>query len=413
MRLQKWNVLIYTLLVINLALILVYIVSSRTNSFLYDVLNEQNNSVMTANIKKKADVAFRYTYLYNLNGTWFTNTRLCPTNIVFSWTTLSWGILTITWTSQYFNSSNIPYCSWSNNSWTINIFYQDNFLSFSWITFSWSAMSLLSNDWVVISTGWLTYTGNLYTANIADSQTSVVTFSGNIGPTNIDSNSNSDNYRCSSTWSYSYSWNVCDDDIYARKNNLWYIENESGYFNIFWNNPRINDFIHKNPNNTDSWVALLWETSTWFLFLNISDWASLKLVQFDKDKYDSTSELKKIWEYDWNITYSSSWFISFSNWSLALNPSLSNWIIFDFTKNYYGLFLSYSGWTYGNNLQYILSWVNGNNYPIIINPLDDSDSNYFKYLGYDIIIRDNKYYSKINQIEAPKNDDLLKNNFVN
>lgn len=414
MKLKKWNVLIYALLIINLALILVYIVSSRTNSFLFSVLNERASNILNINIRKKADVAFKYNFLYNMNGTWFTNTRLCPSNIVFSWTTLSWVVLTITGTSLYFDSNNNPYCSWSNNDWKVNIFYQDNYLSFSWIVFSWSSLTSLSNDWLITVVWWLTYTGNLFTCTINDSQNSRVSFSGNIWPTFIDSNFNSDNYKCNSTWNYDYPDFLCDDDIFARKNNIWYIESTGWYFNIFWNNSRIENFIASNTNNINTGVSLLWNTSTWLLFLNISDWAYLKLIQFNKDTYDSTSELKKTWEFNWILSTTLSWFISFSWTWLTLNQNLSNWIVFDFVNNYYGIFLSYSGWTYGSNLQYILSWIDENNYPIILNPLDDSDPNYLKFLGYDIIISDEKqYFSKIWQIDVPKNVNILKNNFVN
>ena len=410
---NKWNVLVYALIIINLALIFVYIVSSRTNIFLSNVINDQNNSQLSANIQRKADIAFKYDYLYNQDWSWFTNTRLCPSSIVFSWTTASGTIITITGSTAYFDSNNTIYCSWSNNYWTTNIYFSNDFLSFSWITFSGSSLRTLTNDNVVTVTWWLTFTGNVFSWSINDSQNSIVTFSWNIAPSHIDANFNSDNYMCSSTWIINYPNFSCDDDINARKNITWYIESTWWYFNVFWNNSRISDFIADNPNNTNSWVALLWNTWTWLLFLTLSDFAYIKLIQFDKTKYDSTNELVKTGEYDWYMSTTSSWYIAFSGSNIVLNPVASNTISFDFVNNYYALFLSYSWWTYGANLQYTLSWTDANGYPIILNPLDDYDPNYFKFLGYDIILRDDKYYSKIEQIEAPKSSDIIKNNFVN
>lgn len=410
---NKWNVLVYALIIINLALIFVYIVSSRTNIFLSNVINDQNNSQLSTDIQKKADISFKYDYLYNQDWFWFTNTRLCPSSIVFSWTTASGVILTITGSSLYFDVNNIPYCSWSNINGKVNVFYSSDYLSFSWIIFSGSSLRTLTNDGITTITGWLTCLGNLFTWSINDSQNSIVSFSGNVWLAYIDNNFNSDNYLCNSTWSYNYPWHSCDNDINARKNLYWYVESTGWYFNIFWNNSQIADFIANNPNNVSSGVALLWNTWTWLLFLNLSDSAYIKLVQFDKIKYDNANELQKTGEYSWYIPTTSSWYIAFSWWSLVINQSTNNWIIFDFINNYYGIFLSYSWWTYGGNLQYTLYWTDSNNYPIILNPLDDYDPNYFKFLGYDIIIRDDKYYSKIKQIEAPKNSDIIKNNFVN
>gem|GEM_PF-6008544 len=48
---------------------MVYIVSSRTNSFLYSILSENTDTIMNSHIKRKADISFKYNYLYNLNGT--------------------------------------------------------------------------------------------------------------------------------------------------------------------------------------------------------------------------------------------------------------------------------------------------------------------------------------------------------
>lgn len=410
---NKWNVLIYTLIVINLALILIYIVSSRTNNFLYSVLNNSSTQTLSANIKRKADLSFKYNYLYNLNWSWFADTRICPTNVSFSWITASWWIFTIPQTILTFWTNNVPFCSWSISSWTLNVFYNNDYLSFSSISFSWYSLTNLNNDWTTNTFGSLILTWNVYSTTITGSTNYFVSFSGNIWATWIDSNFNSDNYKCSSTWSVSYSWFVCDDDIFARNNLFGYINNDWNYYNVFWNNSRINDYIANNSNNISSWISLPWNTSSWMLFLNLSWPTNIKLELFDKTKFDSINELSKIATYTWATTIFSSWYLAFSWSQLFLNSTTEKAVLFDFKNNNYWLFLQNADVSPWFILQYNIYWIDMNNYPVIINPIDDSNLSYFKFLWYDILLSDNKYFYKINEIQAPVTDDLIKNNFVN
>ena len=129
---------------------------------------------------------------------------------------------------------------------------------------------------------------------------------------------NSDNYQAGSTWNTYYPNNFQDDDNLARKLIYSYITPNSWFVNIFWSNSNIAEFINDNSNNNDSLNAKLWQTGSWYLYLDVDGSFSLKLVKFNKSSYDDTGELIPFEVLETSNIWASIGYIRNNSWVLSL-----------------------------------------------------------------------------------------------
>ena len=202
---------------------------------------------------------------------------------------------------------------------------------------------------------------------------------------NIDDNCNDDNYLSSNSGSVNYPMNFQDDDDTHRKIINSYIPPLITK-NIFWNNYKIEKYINDNPNNSWSLNSKLWQTSSWYLYLDLSSSWKILVLQIDKNKYTNFNEIKKTDSFSWVINSSSSWYIV-NDSGLSLSSSTSSAYIFDFSVNDYLIFIT----NYNNILEYKLKWETDVGSGIFLNPVNDDilETDSFKMLWYDVVINNN------------------------
>ncbi len=264
-----------------------------------------------------------------------------------------------------------------------------------WTTWTKSEVEA-STFWVLLrynKTGSTNRTANVYRVNITINYSTWYSY---FVTDWYDDNFNSDNYRVTSSWTtstgtyYPNSWQ--DDDNFARKIFYGFVSPSDGYKKIFWNTTKLASLINNNTNNSDSLNVKIWNVTSWYLKLDVDNNFELKLLKFDKLSYNNTKELIVQNSYKWSIS-AWSWYIQNNSWVLSLSWVITwNEYTFDFLNNDYALLVkSSSTWS----LIYKLTWVSSTGTWIYINPIDDSNNSYFKYLWNDIILDENwKYIAK-------------------
>ncbi len=371
----------YTLFLISIAMIMALVILNLSIEIFNN--NEYQNIVrkLSNNIVYKADLAFKYNKLLNSNGSWFLDTTSCPTSISMSGS-ISSGVV----------ASTVGYSSWRlicsgtySGTW-FQILWNNDYSAFSWAYFRGTS--------IVFATG-ATASGTF--TDIDNTRMSfTTTWLGWID--NIDDNLNSDNYKVTSTGAVYYpNWGE-DDDVLARKTIYFYLPPGGGYTNILWANTKYNDFIKNNANNTDTLNKVIWQVWSGHIFLDVDKNFSLKVVKFNKTKYNTYKELEPIEVFKSPQMFGRLWYIQ-NNGTVSTGwIDTKTWqeMIFDFINNDYAIFLSnYSTWT----LFFNLKWFSTTGSGIYVSPINDSDVVIFKYLWNDMIMdSEGRYLS--NQFEV-------------
>ena len=395
---KKWNILIFSIIFVNIAVAIAYFVLSNSNQLNQEIDYINFNLKLSSNIKDKARNQINYNKIFNTDWSWSLNTRSCPKNITLSWTTWTWASV-LTWVTTYsYLSWSQLICSGSTLSWSLIISYADGFTYFSWVTYVWSGGSLTYN-WT--ATSWsLSFTWlNFYSLPLGDYFGTKVSFSWSAEYSWIDSNYNSDDYKTTSIWWVYYPDWYQDNDADARKTFYGLVTRNTWYYNIFWNNYLTNNYIAQNWNNLDNNNFLIWDTTIWKLKLEVDDnnEFNIKLIEFDSWSYFEHKELKKVNEWNsYGLIWS--WYISLSSSWIYLTWNSSAWFIFDFKNKNYWLFLA-SSWASANSLKYKLSWKNQNWSSLYIVPINDSQTWLMQYLWTDIIINKWEYINKIMEVK--------------
>lgn len=368
---NKAMVLVYVLFLVNIAVVMWLVIYN--NSFIYsnNLDYQKTSKTLKLDIYKKANNLFTIADFYNSNWNWFTDDIWCPWDVTMSWVTLR----------QSSMISNLSYQSWSiycEGTYYSNpyyIYFNNSYSDFVSSYYEWDLVDVSSWVWISLFTNDLT----------------LITFS-SWSSDNIDDDFDSDNYKVTSTWSTAtwtyYPWSYQDDDVFHRKTIIWYIEPNSPYFNVFWNNPEVSSKIDSNSNNSDTLNQKLSQTSSWYLVLSTDSSSDLKVVEFNKDLYDNDKVLSAKAVYNWyDIIWN--WYIILSSWELSLSPILTwNELDFDFVNNYYWVFLKNNT---DVNLTYELSWESDSWTGVYIVPIDDS-WDFYSFLWNDIVIdSDSKY----------------------
>ncbi len=379
---NNWNILVYSLILISILMSAVYVITSKSNQFITNIETQKYNLKLNKNIQQKANLSFKYNKFLNTSWSWFTNTKSCPEELTLSGTSWTWASFFIINNIQHFFDWYNIYCKWLNASWSILIWYTNDFLSYSWVYYLyWNFIKLNSNN-------------NYFTWILDDANSSYISFTGGLDISNIDSNFNSDNYTAYSSWSDFYpNWYI-DDDVNARLEIYWYVEKIAWYFNVFWNNIKTNVYISNNINNYDRYHWLIWGTwgTDWYVKLNLDNAYNIKIIEFNRDKYNKTNELRKIKEWSWSGPAWNIWYIN-NSWDWLTSWTWSK-MSFDFKNKDYWIFLA--AWINPNTwnlLRYKIEVKNTSWYRVFINPIDDSkvlEEGVMKYLGNDIII-DNEW----------------------
>lgn len=191
---------------------------------------------------------------------------------------------------------------------------------------------------------------------------------------NIDDDYNSDNYRVTSIWDTYYPNWYQDDDVIPRKVIFWNINPGQIYDNIYWTNQKTNEFIDKNTNNNDILNIKAWDVTNAYMYLDLynenSNLYDLKILEFDRNIYNSEFSLYPIKSLNWKDLTSDVWYIQYNDWKLSLSKEKTwNEFVFDFKNKDYWIFISNKS---SNNLVYRLSAETNTWTWIYISPIDDS-----------------------------------------
>lgn len=266
------------------------------------------------------------------------------------------------WTDESININEIEFFEWQNSS--AELWYSD------WNLWDWDE-SLLEFD-----SSWLWWWNW------------------------VDIDFNSDNYSSTSSWTINYPDDYFDDDNLARLFVSWNINSDFDWFyNIFWNNSQTNDFIDSNPNNdyNPSFFIKSWEVTDWKLFLDIFSEENnldyeLKIVEFDKSYFDSSSSLITTNIYSISNLQDNSWYIQLNWGDLSLNNSTTwNEFSFDFLNKDYAIFVK-NNWE--KSLSYKINWEENITWKqIYLNPIDDSKNFFIEtYVNHILESQDGNYF---------------------
>lgn len=340
MKNKKWFTLIYIFLVLTLASILWILIVNKQSFFEKENENNFFSDILSKNILFNWDIYINNHLQANSSGWLYLPILSCPNNINY----YSWISLIDTTNTSFVNNV----CSWILNWQSLNISYSWNYTTF------WT--------WIIWNSGFTLIWTNILT------------------------------WTLTSPYSLSFQKPIIINDkfIKQRTNISWIISKNSWYNFIFWNNKEIRDFIDSNTNNT-WWILKLSNISTWYLYLDISDWFSWKILELNRNIYETQKRILKLSEYTFSNTW---WIIGYLQNNNSINSVITwNEKIFDFKNKDYILFLSYSSWSF-NNIRYNVKVFNNDLSWVYINPIKD-DTEKVEYLWNYLIYKDLNYYYKI------------------
>ncbi len=383
-NIAAWNVLIYSLVLVNLALLLSL---AMFNNFFVFLTNTEVGNIdkrLSNTILEKGALFAKYAKSVNSNGSGIIDNIGCPNNVSFSGTNVSGSS-----DSSLVYLSGAIYCGSVHNGEPYYIYFNPDFTWFSGAIYYWDIVNI-DNSWEWIRA-------------FIDSDSSVINISAGLptSPDWVDDDFNSDNYSISATWSVYFPWNYVDDDALARTSIYWYISPQSEYSNILWSNTKTQNFITANPNNSDAYYDKIGTLNSWYLYLDADRDFDMKILQIDKNRYDTTNEFITISKEETAWIPASIGYIQTNSWTLSLTWVLTgNEYEFDFVANDYAIFLN-NAWS--GVLTYVLSAENASWSWVYINSIDDSGLASIKYLWAELIQDVEKnYIGKIFEVVSKK-----------
>ena len=383
-NLHNGNVLIYSLVLVNLALLLALAMFNNFFVFLTNTEGWNINKRLSNTILEKWSLFAKYSKAVNNNGSGIIDNIGCPKNVSFSGSTSSGSS-----DSSLVYLSGAIYCGNIYEGEPYYIYFNPEFTGFSWALYYGDIVNI--DEWWVGARAFI------------DSDESLINISAWLptSPDEIDDDFNSDNYSISATWSIYFAWNYVDDDALARTSIYGYIPSKSEYSNILWSNTKTQNYIANNPNNADLYYDKIWTLEAGYLYLDVDRDFDMKILQIDKNRYDTTNELLALSKAETIWIPASIWYIQTNSWALSLSWWLTgNEYVFDFVANDYAIFLD-NQWD--GVLTYVLSGENASWSGVYINPIDDSGVSSIKYLWAEIIQDVEKnYIGKIFEVVSKK-----------
>ena len=361
----KANVLVYSLVLVNLSLLLAL---AMFNNFFVFLNNTERGSIdkkLSANILYKWGLFAKYVRTLNSNGSGIIDNIWCPTNVSMSGNTL---ISSSSTSMQHLDGA--IYCGWTHAGLPYYLVFNREFTGFSWAIYQGDPLNLISG---------------IGARDFVDGDSTLIDINPGLptSPDGIDDNFNSDNYRVSATGSVIFPWWYYDDDTVPRVSIYWYVSPDSEYSSILWSNDRVLRYIEDNPNNNDAIFQKLWTVGSGSLYLDADRDFNFKILQLDKNSYNTTKEIIVQSKVETKGVRGSKWYIQNNAWVLSLTWAITgNEYIFDFSTNDYALFVN-NTWSWV--LTYVLTgfWDTGS--WVYLNSIDDSWAWSIKYLWSEII----------------------------
>ena len=385
------TVLIYSLILSILGTFIALSVFHLAQKFEANYTVMELNVLFSDAIQSKSTIMLQYWIFLNNSWWGFTDSIGCPQDITLSWSTLRSD--SVSTTLRYKDETML--CQWFHETIPFYIYFNEDFTDTEY----------LELDEYQILFDSVNFTGLLLDSDMTQVDGSA---SFPLEADGIDDNFDSDNYRISSTGSLLYPDGYRDNDTEHRFMNFWYIDSWDDWYNIYWSNQKISDYIASNSNNIEFiddtwdnvyWAMNIWNVSNWYVYLDIDGDFDIRIVRFDRDAYNQFNELiiRDIWESQ-SINQSWSWYLQ-SDGSLGWNISFwTGGIVdygettgsefeFNFSDNDYAFFIRNK--SLDDTLLYTMRILNHDIREVYSVPIQDDDPVVITMLGNHIIFWEN------------------------
>lgn len=329
--------IIYVFVIITLIALFAWVLINKQSYFEKNIEFSYIKGLLGKYMYSQASLTFWYNATENQTGGLFQPFLSCPENIEY----YSWWILLSTGTTTYQDKM----CSGILNGADLQLFYTGSYMMFASGALWWTWFQLSWNSTLT----WSTWSWNM------------ISFE---KPIQID-----------------------DRYIQSKTQMRWVILQNTWWNHIFWSNSDITQFIASNTHNTWS-VKMLGQTGSGILYFDINDTFSWKIVQFDKNIFNTQKKLVSNQEFLFSNIW---WAIGYLQNDGTFTGNTLNAKKFDFIQNDYAIFLSYSSWTLWN-IRYVLKVMDADGTPVYINPLKD-DIDVWQYFWNSIVSVWEKYYN--------------------
>jgi hypothetical protein len=130
-KLKKWSILLYVMLLINIALVVWIVVYNNSYVIVNNIDVWNNQEEVFSNIYNKWNISIESVKKYNSNWEWFLDGISCPQNI-----TMSWTVNKTTWiSSQLVYKYGIVRCDGIYKSKEFQIYYDEFINDFKSVKF--------------------------------------------------------------------------------------------------------------------------------------------------------------------------------------------------------------------------------------------------------------------------------------
>ncbi|MDD5377212.1 MAG: hypothetical protein PHH16_03780 [Candidatus Gracilibacteria bacterium] len=392
---SRGNVFLYAMMLSFFAVIIGYIIVVKMDTLMENLDIQNYDTKLHSNLTEKADLAIGYDLSLNTDGSGFTNTIKCPDSVTMSGT-LAGGTLENIATVPFFSNTAFV-CSGSTAKGNLLITYSSGGTVFVTGSYLGSNIALQPAGGTGARTG-----------TFSDGSGTYISFTATGTFSNLDLDRNSDNFQTFSTGTIAYPNGFLDNDDLARRTIYGYIKKDTGWYNSFTMNTPIRKYIAGNTLNIASSSVMAGDTQTGYLRLDIDNPYNIKIVEFDRARFESIQELRV------STGSTASFSTGGIGWimpdlSLSGSAGTGSRRVFDLKNKDYALYLSFSGNLTNTGvdfLKYKITMENENGTGVYITPIDDSTNGIIKYLGTDSIIdRDNDYRYK--QFEVVRENTIV------
>ena len=145
-KLKKWSILLYVMLLINIALVVWIVVYNNSYVIVNNIDVWNNQEEVFSNIYNKWNISIESVLKYNSNWEWFLDGISCPQDI-----TMSWSENRATWipTTQIYEYWKV-HCRWSYNGNDFKILYDDEVNDFTMAQYQWDVVNIIEAAWTDI-----------------------------------------------------------------------------------------------------------------------------------------------------------------------------------------------------------------------------------------------------------------------
>ena len=333
-------------------------------------------------IRAKSSVLIKYGKTLNSSWGGFVDEIGCPQSISFSWSTLT----SSTWSTLVIDTSNsVQYCQEQFDGQDFQVYFNSDMTDTAFLEYQGSQIIFNSIE----NTGILNVWGEeIYVDGSASFP---------LQPDSIDDLLDSDNYMISSTGSILYPDWYRDNDADHRLNNFWYIIPWSDWYNVYWINDTVREYIESNTNNI--WpLQNIADLNEAYLYLDINTDYQIKIIRFDRDAYRDFNELSILETWQTETSQSAGiWYLQ-SDMTLAEDITVEDGLIvwqervwdefvFDFENHDYALFVK--NMSTNATILYQMRVEDSDNRPSYMMPIKDDESTIISMLWNHITFLEN------------------------